>query len=563
MAAGLKQQHHSTRGARKQTFIEWTVIAFMLALCVGLTGLQYRWTGEVANAEVTRLRAVVEDQVRNFVRDFDGELTRAYEALVPSAGEVLSKGPAAAYGERFRQWKSTSPRAAFRRIAIASPTNGTLKLFELDQKQVRFVPAEWPDSWATLHQSLEKMLGPRGAQGPRGGPFADPTGRLVEFPIFGGKRPRVESPELQWAIFELAMNNVTNKWLPQLVSSSFTLTGKLVSDILIRVAADPGVVLFSTTASPDPRDAATMLSFNPQFRLGSVLETKGEGRWVIEARNRPDALDALVTASRRRNLGLAALLNGLMLTAGIFLVRYTRRSRELAERQMQFVANVSHELRTPLTVIQGAGENLARGIAHDPQAVKDYAQLILQYSKQLRATVEQVLALATARRHLPFASRQPIVIGQILAEAVVATREETEEAECEVTLEFPPDLPTVRGDELALGRAFGNLISNAAKHGAAGKWIGITARALDGDRKMVEVQIADRGPGIPQGEQERIFTPFIRGAQAEERAVRGSGLGLSIVREIIEAHGGTISVQSTLGQGATFIVGLPADQPLP
>src|SRR3954447_10717152 len=105
----LKRQHQSARGSRKQALIEWTVIALMLALCGGLAGLQYRWTGEVGSAEVTRLRASLEDQVKNFGREFDAELMQAYEALVPSFREVESEGADVAYGERFRQWIAESP----------------------------------------------------------------------------------------------------------------------------------------------------------------------------------------------------------------------------------------------------------------------------------------------------------------------------------------------------------------------------------------------------------------------------------------------------------------------
>ena len=124
-----------------------------------------------------------------------------------------------------------------------------------------------------------------------------------------------------------------------------------------------------------------------------------------------------------------------------------------------------------------------------------------------------------------------------------------------------PALPPVTGDTAALRRVFQNLITNAAKHGSEGRWIGVTAALLNGTAPpVVEVRVADRGPGIPASEQAEVFEPFSRGAAAQAQQIRGSGLGLSVVRDIVEAHGGTVSVESDPGQGATLVVRLPVDR---
>ena len=117
----------------------------------------------------------------------------------------------------------------------------------------------------------------------------------------------------------------------------------------------------------------------------------------------------------------------------------------------------------------------------------------------------------------------------------------------------------VGGDAPALQRAVQNLIVNAAKHGGKGRWIGVTG-VIDEDVEpaVVEVQIADRGKGIPPEELKEIFEPFYRGSAAEADQVRGSGLGLTLVKEIIEAHEGSVMVETRVGQGTTFIVRLPA-----
>ena len=167
--------------------------------------------------------------------------------------------------------------------------------------------------------------------------------------------------------------------------------------------------------------------------------------------------------------------------------------------------------------------------------------------------VEQVLEFAGAKKN---PVRAPVALDEVLREAIAAAEPDTQAARCDIAIEIPNTLPTVSGDAAALRRAFQNLIANAAKHGGAGGWIGITAESTNGSSPpVIEVWIEDRGPGIPENERAEIFEPFVRGAAAQSAQIRGSGLGLSLVREIVEAHGGTVNVRSE--HGATFTVRLP------
>ncbi|HEY5042231.1 MAG TPA: HAMP domain-containing sensor histidine kinase, partial [Verrucomicrobiae bacterium] len=322
----------------------------------------------------------------------------------------------------------------------------------------------------------------------------------------------------------------------------------------------PGVEIYSSPAIAEnnPEPPITVL-FNRQGRdQENHRGPGGDYAWQLEVRPHPGALEAIVFASRRRNLAVAILLNALIFIAGLALLRHTRRSRRLAEAQMNFVATVSHELRTPLTVIRGAGHNLLRGVAHEPGQIEQYSKLIIQHAEQLTEMVEQILGLAGIKQNSAVTSREPLAIAETLREAVAATAPDTSSAHCEVQLELPPGLPVIKGDAAALRRVFQNLITNAAKHGGQGGWIGITAAIVEAAKPpMVEIKVADRGPGIPKAELSEIFKPFFRGAAAQAKQIRGSGLGLSLVREIVEAHGGTISVASQFGHGAVFAVRLP------
>ena len=177
--------------------------------------------------------------------------------------------------------------------------------------------------------------------------------------------------------------------------------GRLLNDVRVKALISPSTIIYSwrndtLNSAGKPFSAQfNRQGRNPQDRRGA----NATFRWVLEAWHRPGALEAIVSASRTRNLAVAVLLTGLILVSGLALLRYTRRSRQLADAQMNFVANVSHELRTPLTVIRGAGHNLLRGVVQDPGQVEEYSRLIIQHADQLTAMVEQVLALAGAKKN--------------------------------------------------------------------------------------------------------------------------------------------------------------------
>jgi signal transduction histidine kinase len=134
---------------------------------------------------------------------------------------------------------------------------------------------------------------------------------------------------------------------------------------------------------------------------------------------------------------------------------------------------------------------------------------------------------------------------------------------CVVEKRFDPDLPLVLGDPLALKQVVQNLLSNAAKYGTEGSnWIGVFAgKTGDKDGAAVEVRVVDRGPGIPADEQEHVFDAFFRGRRAVQDQVHGTGLGLNLVKKIVEAHGGSIRLKSEPMKGTEFIVQIPAAPP--
>ena len=143
----------------------------------------------------------------------------------------------------------------------------------------------------------------------------------------------------------------------------------------------------------------------------------------------------------------------------------------------------------------------------------------------------------------------------LIRRAAASIEHELERFGGELDVQVAPGMPQVAGDAVALERAMRNLLDNAARHGAAGKWIGVTARPEGG---TIEIRVRDRGPGIALQDMPRIFEPFYCGEASRRNQVRGTGLGLSLVKETVEAHGGTVKAGNMRSGGAEFVVSLPA-----
>jgi signal transduction histidine kinase len=272
------------------------------------------------------------------------------------------------------------------------------------------------------------------------------------------------------------------------------------------------------------------------------------------------SLEAAVTSARRRNLA-ASFGILLLLTLSVALLSATsRRSHRLARQQMEFVAGVSHELRTPLAVIRSAAENLSQGVVVGDR-VKRYGQLVETEARRLGEMVERVLQYAGIESGLGFTSRVPLSPAEIIESAIDGSMSATDGGDVRFHREIATDLPPIIGDAAALRSAVQNLIANAVKYGGADRWVGIKAERVIERQPEVRITISDHGPGIPAEDLPHIFDPFYRGADAVARQAHGNGLGLSLVRRIIVAHGGRVTVTTRAGAGSAFTIALPAASP--
>jgi two-component system phosphate regulon sensor histidine kinase PhoR len=252
---------------------------------------------------------------------------------------------------------------------------------------------------------------------------------------------------------------------------------------------------------------------------------------------------------------LALVATTILGTIATLVVLY--REAYLSRLQTDFVNKVSHDLRTPLTSIRMFVETLQLGRLEDPARQAEALAIISLETERLSALIARLLDWArmeSGKRSYDF-RRQPV--GPIVDDALRAMEPQRLQTGAALTRELDAGLPQVYVDRDALADALVDLLQNAFKYTGPDKRIQVLAHAAG---NAVEIVVQDNGPGIPGSDQKRIFDKFYRGKDPLERSIEGSGLGLSMVKHIVEAHGGKVSVKSELGKGAAFTVLLPVSE---
>lgn len=317
------------------------------------------------------------------------------------------------------------------------------------------------------------------------------------------------------------------------------------------------------TAPPLSAGGRSGFSMVIEQNAGTSVRPTSAG-WTLALQHQAGSLDAAVAAVRRRNLFMSfGILSVLAASAGLVMVN-ARRSEKLAAQQMEFVATVSHELRTPLAVIRSAAQNLSAGVVHDADQAQRYGDLIESEGRRLTDMVEQVLEFAGLKDAKRRVVLRPMDAVPVLRDVIASTSSLPEARGVEFDLNIGADVPAVVADEAAFRRALNNLIGNALKYAGDGRWVGVSAsRGAGQDDGFVLVSVADRGHGIASDDLAHIFEPFYRGRHAVEQQIRGNGLGLSLVKQLVQAIGGRVSVTSAPGEGSRFTLHLPVAHDVP
>ena len=245
----------------------------------------------------------------------------------------------------------------------------------------------------------------------------------------------------------------------------------------------------------------------------------------------------------------------LLLTGGIVMThRNISREMALARLKSDFVSNVSHELRTPLSLIRLYAETLEMGRLKSADKYQEYYSIIRKESERLTALINNILdfsRIEAGRKEYDFRQTD---MRELVRDTLESYRYQIEQSGFAFEEKIAEDVPALSVDREAMARSLLNLVNNALKYSQDQKYIGVN---LFRDNGSVKLEVVDHGIGIPQAEQQKIFDKFYRVGDPLVHNTKGSGLGLSLVRHIVRAHGGEVLVDSVPGRGSKFTINLP------
>jgi len=265
------------------------------------------------------------------------------------------------------------------------------------------------------------------------------------------------------------------------------------------------------------------------------------------------------TKSVRRVLIVLATI---IIVVGLVLVWLAILTERRASRmKSDFIANVSHELKTPLSLIRMFGEMVATGRHKGEEAAREYGGIITRESERLSHLIDNVLDFSRLERGKASYHFAEGNLADVVERALDVSRYRLEREKMKLVVDIAQDLPLVRMDENEMTLVVLNLVDNAIKHAADGGNVHVSVSRAPG---FVMLGVRDFGPGIARDEHPRVFERFYRSQSTREKNVRGSGIGLALVKHIAEAHGGRVTVQSPVidtpdnVQGSLFKVFIPA-----
>jgi signal transduction histidine kinase len=553
--------------------------------------LQYRWVGQVSVAERERMQRNVRIAAGQFRESFDNELARAFLSLQVGP-QTAREGASDQYSNRYSTWLNTAahPQVVADIFVVDAEDEGdVVRVRRWNTAIHTFDEADWPAALARLKPEFDQELAAFIAGRPFDGRRAfrgeesliiAPLRNLVS-PTLPGPRPQTVTPVFGFTVMQLNMDYIRDTMLPELAQRHFTPSDPEGYRVAVVDTETPPLVLYRSDAEApidaELADATVPLSAGradfflgrPGGGRGRVVDgdsdrrraggpDDGPARWRLLVQHQSGSLEAAVAAVRRRNMAISSGVLLLLTVSVALLTATSRKAHRLAQQQMEFVAGVSHELRTPVAVIRSAAENLSQGVVSGDRA-RRYGQMLEGEARRLGEMVERVLQYAGIESGLGLGARAPLAPADIIESAIDSSMPLLGPENVTVHRDIPADLPVVLGDAAALRSAVQNLIANAVKYGGPDRWVGIRAEQVRERRRAeVRITVTDHGSGIPAAELSRIFEPFYRGADALARQVHGNGLGLSLVKRIVTAHGGRVSVTTRAGVGSSFVISLPA-----
>jgi len=270
----------------------------------------------------------------------------------------------------------------------------------------------------------------------------------------------------------------------------------------------------------------------------------------------PRLLDAFLTSRRGIYFYMFILIVGILVFGLILTIRSLTREMELSRMKSDFVSTVSHEFKSPLTSIRQIAEMLHSGRVPSEERRQKYYDVLLEQSERLSLLTENVLSFARMEEGKKEFVFEYVDMENLLANILSTIQDRLKHDGFTIEPKIEKSLQSIMADASAITQAVNNLIDNAVKYSGDSKKVFVHAYS---DEKSVVIEVKDFGLGIKKEDMDKVFDRFYRGGNELTRTVKGSGLGLTLVKQIVEAHKGSIQVESEPGKGSIFSIRFPLD----
>ena len=318
---------------------------------------------------------------------------------------------------------------------------------------------------------------------------------------------------------------------------------ELGKDVFVGILGEIDSLLYIQQNHPIPNHLVAE-NFNQLFASWQVALFDEDGKTIEQL-------------TRKERLLYLLLFTGIiliMLIGIVFMVRAVIHESEVSRMKSEFVSNVSHELKTPLALIRMFGETLDAGIVTDEKKRREFYSIIRKESERLSHLINNVLDFSRMDTGVKEYYFKETDLVKVVKSSLEAYKFHIRENGFEIESELPDEAMMFKIDKDAISQALLNLLSNAVKYSTDRKYIKVE---VSNNSSSALISVADRGVGIPKEELKKIFDKFYRVPATEGEEKRGSGLGLTLSKHIVEAHGGTIEVESEVGEGSKFTLRIP------
>ncbi len=520
----------------------WVGFAAVLLPLLVLLGLQFVWLSKLQEVSAIAHKATL----TNYLGGVGTEVEYYYRTL----GERTLNVPASFLTEgRLEEvassWSRT-PTEGARKLFLVDFTEepfGRFRVYNPDKKRLESPPASDESLAIIVAATPWQMVSYR--KGSAASPVLsvderNPDYRIIlspitdqQFKVVGAAGMILDEPYFRQVVLPAAIK----KALPSVFRDA------MMDDLVVTVRDGRGGLVLAPTNGAGKEETVTS-------RLPFVFRD-----WTMGLHSPRSTSEQWARASFTFNVTLSALL-AIALMGGIALaLRAANRAMHLSEMKSDFVSNVSHELRTPLSSIRVFAELLRLGRVQSPEKVQEYGEYIEAEGRRLSRLIDNILDFSRIESGRKTYDLVPIDLLEVVRATVKTFEVRLKPEGFRLDFEEPADrLPPVTLDPDAIGQALHNLLDNAVKYSQTSKEIRVRV-FREGDSALVSV--TDHGIGIPKGEQRKIFERFHRVGTGLIHDVKGSGLGLSIVHHIVQAHRGHVTVDSEPGRGSTFTISLP------